>query len=39
MDNRQLLWGLYQDVVTQGRHHEGQRLGMTNAVSTLRFEI
>jgi hypothetical protein len=31
-DRRQILWGLYQDVVTQGRHHETQRLGMTNAV-------
>jgi hypothetical protein len=27
-----VLWGLYQDSVTQGRHHESQRLGMTNAI-------
>jgi len=31
-DDKQIIWGLYQDVVTQGRHHETQRLGLTNAV-------
>jgi hypothetical protein len=31
-DRRQIIWGLYQDVVLQGRHHETQRLGLTNAV-------
>lgn len=32
MDDKQIIWGLYQDVVQQGRHHETQRLGLTNAV-------
>jgi hypothetical protein len=27
-----IIWALYEDSVAQGRHHETQRLGMTNAI-------
>jgi uncharacterized membrane protein YeaQ/YmgE (transglycosylase-associated protein family) len=38
-DRRELLWGLYEDVVAQGRHHESQRLGMTNAMLVVAAAV
>ena len=35
MDQRDVLWGMYQEHCTQGRHHEEQRATMSNLVLAL----
>ncbi len=35
MDERDVLWGMYQEHCTQGRHHEDQRATVTNLVIAL----
>jgi hypothetical protein len=31
-DKSDILWGMYQEHTTQGRHHEVQRASMTNII-------
>lgn len=35
MDERDVLWGMYQEHCTQGRHHEEQRASVTNLIIAL----
>lgn len=35
VDEKDILWGMYQEHCTQGRHHEGQRATMSNLLLVL----
>ena len=34
-DKSDILWGMYQENTTQGRHHESQRETVTNLIITI----
>src|ERR687891_116676 len=38
-DERDILWGMYQEHCTQGRHHEDQRATMTNLIIAVAAAV
>lgn len=39
MDEREVLWGMYQEHCVQGRHHENQRSSVTNLIITIAASV